>query len=54
MTNIETNSAPNIFLSSLHIYIRLGFKMRVICDERLTKKENSAELLSAFNESEVI
>ena len=54
MTNIETNSAPNIFLSNLHIYIRLGFKMRVIWDDRLTKKENSAELLSAFNESEVI
>ena len=38
MNNIETNSAPNIFLSSLHIYIRLGFNARLIWSERLTKK----------------
>ena len=38
MNNIETNLAPNIFLSSLHIYIRLGFNARLIWSERLTKK----------------
>ena len=40
MNNIETNLAPNIFLSSLHIYIRLGFNARLIWSERLTKNKS--------------